>query len=72
MKQLTIDIPDNYYDSFIEFCKDKPEVNIHETGVDDYQQRVQQMVLDRVKNSKPEDYISWDTFKKEMDAKWIK
>ncbi len=30
------------------------------------------MVLERMKNAKPGDYLPWEDVKKELDEKWLK
>ncbi|POY39905.1 hypothetical protein C3L50_08725 [Flavobacterium alvei] len=75
MRQLTITIPDDFYPTFMEYLKDKPEVSVDEEfeyfdkTVPQWQQ---DLVLDRIKNSKPEDYRSWEDVKKDLDKKWLK
>ncbi|MBC7556418.1 MAG: hypothetical protein H7195_05610 [Chryseobacterium sp.] len=65
MRQLTITIPDDFYPTFMEYLKDKPDVLIDEEfeyfdkTVPQWQQDI---VLDRIKNSKPEDYVdAWES-----------
>ncbi|TRX37833.1 hypothetical protein FNW52_02740 [Flavobacterium sp. ZT3R18] len=71
MKQLTVTIPDEFYNSFVEFFKHVPEVKIDESQ-EEYNRSIEKMVIDRVKNAKPEDYISWEESKKRLNAKWNK
>jgi hypothetical protein len=72
MKQLTVTIPDEFYNSFIEFFKHIPEVKIDENIDIEVPLWQQEMVLERMKNAKPEDYISWEESKKRLNAKWKK
>jgi hypothetical protein len=72
MRQLTVTIPDDFYETFISFFKHVPDVSIDENTANEIPQWQQQMVLDRMKNAKPEDYISWEESKKRLDAKWNK
>jgi len=71
MRQLTVTIPDSFYETFISFFKHIPEVSINENEVNEVPLWQQEMVLERIKNSKPEDYIDWEDFEKEMDKKWL-
>ncbi|QDW19497.1 hypothetical protein [Flavobacterium sp. KBS0721] len=71
MKQLTVTIPDDFYDTFISFLKRIPNVSIDENTENEIPLWQQEMVLERMKNAKPEDYISWEEAKKEMDKKWL-
>ena len=71
MKQLTVTIPDDFYDTFITFLKRIPNVSIDENTENEIPLWQQEMVLERMKNAKPEDYISWEEAKKEMDKKWL-
>lgn len=71
MRQLTVTIPDSFYETFISFFKHIPEVSINENEVNEVPLWQQEMVLERMKNAKPEDYIDWKDFEKEMDKKWL-
>ena len=71
MRQLTVTIPDDFYDTFISFLKRIPNVSIDENTENEIPIWQQEMVLERMKNAKPEDYISWEEAKKEMDKKWL-
>ncbi len=73
MRQVTVTIPDDFYPAFMEYLKDKPDVLVDEEF--EYFEKTdpqwqQDLVLDRIKNAKPEDYRSWEDVKKEMDKKW--
>lgn len=57
MRQLTVTIPDDFYPTFIEFFKHIPDVSINDKKENEVPLWQQEMVLDRIKNSKPEDYI---------------
>lgn len=72
MRQLTVTIPDDFYDTFISFFKHVPDVSIDEKVENEIPLWQQEMVLDRIKNAKPEDYISWEESKKRLNAKWNK
>ena len=72
MRQLTVTIPDDFYTSFIEFFKHIPEVSIQNKEDNEVPLWQQEIVLERIKNSKPEDYVSWEEAKIRLDAKWLK
>ena len=72
MRHLTVTIPDEFYDSFMAFFKHIPEVSVDEKSEKDVPLWQQELVLERIKNAKPEDYISWEESKKRLDAKWLK
>lgn len=57
MRQLTVTIPDNFYESFLSLFKDNPEVSIEEKTVFEVPKWQQEIVLERMKNAKPEDYV---------------
>ena len=67
MKTITITVSDSYYETFMAFFKNNPNVTFDEKEYTAWQEA---MVLDRVKNAKPEDYRSWEDVKKDMDKKW--
>ena len=65
MRQVIVSFPDDFYQTFMEYLKDKPEVSVDEEfeyfdkSVPQWQQDI---VLDRIKNSKPEDYVdAWES-----------
>jgi hypothetical protein len=70
MRQLTVTIPDDFYETFISFFKHIPDVSIAENTTNEVQLWQQEMVLERMKNAKPEDYRSWEDVKKDLDKKW--
>jgi hypothetical protein len=69
MRQIKVTIPDEYYDNLIAFLKPIPNT-IVDNSEEEYNNSIERMVLERVKNTKPEDYISWEIAKKELDKKW--
>ena len=71
MRQLTVTIPDSFYETFISFFKHIPDVSIDEHVSNEVPLWQQEMVLERMKKAKPEDYIDWEDFEKEMDKKWL-
>ena len=72
MRQLTVTFPDSFYETFISFFKYIPDVSIAENATNEVPLWQQEMVLERMKNAKPEDYISWEESKKRRNAKWNK
>ncbi|MBF7092769.1 hypothetical protein IUY40_14630 [Flavobacterium sp. ALJ2] len=72
MRQLTVTIPDDFYETFISFFKHIPDVSIDENTPNEIPLWQQEMVLERMKNAKPEDYISWEESKKKLNTKWNK
>lgn len=71
MRQLTVTIPDDFYETFVSFFKHIPDVSIDENVENDIPLWQQEMVLERIKNAKPEDYLDWDDVEKEFDKKWL-
>ncbi|CAN1492618.1 hypothetical protein MCETHM1_00241 [Flavobacteriaceae bacterium] len=71
MRQLTVTIPDAFYESLMQFLKPIPDVLVDESQ-EEYNRSIEKMVIERVKNSKPGNYISWEESKKRLDAKWNK
>ena len=57
MRQLTVTIPDDFYETFISFFKHIPDVSINENASNEVPLWQQEMVLERMKNAKPEDYV---------------
>ena len=70
MRQLTLTIPDEFYAKLMTFLAPNPEIIVEEKSDDSVPLWQQEIVLERIKNSKPEDYRSWEDVKKEMDKKW--
>jgi phosphopantothenoylcysteine synthetase/decarboxylase len=70
MRQLTLTIPDDFYAKLMTFLEPNPEIIVEEKNNDSVPMWQQEMVLERIKNSKPNDYRSWEEVKKEMDKKW--
>ena len=56
MRHVTVTIPDEHYNDLINFLKPIPDTAI-DNREEEYNKKIQEMVLDRVKNSKPEDYV---------------
>jgi hypothetical protein len=72
MRQLTLTIPDDFYAKLMTFLAPNPEIIVEEKNDDSVPLWQQEMVLERIKNSKTEDYRSWEEVKKEMDKKSYK
>jgi phosphopantothenoylcysteine synthetase/decarboxylase len=70
MRQITLTIPDDFYAKLMTFLEPNPEIIVEEKNNDSVPMWQQEMVLERIKNSKTEDYRSWEEVKKEMDKKW--
>jgi len=71
MRQLTVTIPDDFYETFVNFFKHIPEVSIDDENISEVPLWQQEMVLERVKNAKPEEYILLEDALKELDKKWL-
>lgn len=71
MRQVTVTIPDDFYETFISFFKHIPDVSIDENTSNEVPLWQREMVLERMKNAKPQDYRNWEEIKKEMDKKWL-
>lgn len=67
MKQLNITVSDDFYDTLINFLKYIPNVSIEENTENEIPLWQQEMVLNRIKNSKPEDYMNGEDLKNKMD-----
>ena len=70
MRQSTVTIPDDFYESFLSLFKDNPRVSIEEKNVLEVPMWQQEIVLERMKNAKPEDYQPLEDALKELDKKW--
>ena len=70
MRQLTITIADDFYETFINFFKHIPQVSVIEKTEYEVPLWQQELVLERMKSAKPADYRNWEEVKKEMDEKW--
>jgi hypothetical protein len=70
MRQLTVTIPDDFYETFVSFFKHIPDVSIDENIENEIPLWQQEMVLERMKNAKPEDYIDADEALKSLKDKY--
>jgi hypothetical protein len=71
MKQLTVTIPDEFYDSFIAFFKHIPEVSVDEKKENEVPFWQQELVLERLKNAKPEDYVDANIALDNLKKKYV-
>ena len=69
MRQVTITIPDEYYDNLIQFLKPIPNTTI-DNRQEEHDKFIQNLIVERAKNAKPEDYQSWEEAMKELDIKY--
>ncbi len=71
MRQFTVTIPDNFYEKLMSFLAPVPEAVVEEKTTNEVPLWQQEMVLERMKNAKPEDYIPLEDALKELDKKWL-
>ena len=69
MRQITISIPESFYKTFMEFFKYIPEAKIEETETFSIPSWHKEETLNRVKDSREEDYIPWRKVKKQLKNK---
>lgn len=69
MRQVTVTIPDEHYDNLINFLKPIPDTVI-DNREEEYNKKIQEMVLERVRNSKPEDYVDARESLKRLKVKY--
>ena len=57
--KITLDIPENKYQFFLELVKSLNFIKVDENDfvVPEWQKKI---VRDRIKDTKPEEYLSWD------------
>ena len=70
MRQLTVNIPDESFDKFMALCQQIPDVSVAEKKEDNVPLWQQEMVLERIKNTKPEDYIDANEALNSMKKKY--
>jgi hypothetical protein len=70
MRQLTVNIPEESFDKFMALCQQIPDVSVAEKKEDDVPLWQQEMVLERIKNAKPEDYIDANEALNSMKKKY--
>jgi hypothetical protein len=69
MRQLTVTIPDAFYESLMQFLKPIPDVMVDESQ-EEYSRSIEKMVMERVKNAKPEDYVDAKESLKKIKEKY--
>ena len=69
MKQVTISLPDSFYNSFIEFLKHIPTVTIKEEATENIPDWQKKILDQRRETTKPEDFIPWSEAKKQIIQK---
>ena len=69
MRQVTITIPDEYYENLIQFLKPIPNTTI-DNRQEEHDKFIQNLIVERAKNAKPEDHQSWEEAMKELDIKY--
>ena len=66
MRHLQVSIPDGFYNSFIEFLKQLPEVEFKEEGATSVSEPTKSVVKEKSKKSKDEDFLPWEEAKKQL------
>lgn len=66
MKQVTLDIPDNKYQFFMELIQSLDFVQLDEI---DIPEEHKSLVRERIRSAKPEDFISWEVARKKLVKK---
>ena len=63
--KITLDIPENKYQFFLELIKSLNFITVEdrELTIPEWQKKI---VRDRIKNTKPEDYLSWEEVEKQF------
>ena len=56
MRQVTITIPDEYYENLMQFLKPIPNTLINNSE-ENYDRSIEKIVQERILNSKPDDYV---------------
>ena len=69
MRQVTITIPDEYYENLMQFLNPIPNTTINNRQ-EEHDKFIQNLIVERAKNAKPEDYQSWEEAMKELDIKY--
>lgn len=70
MKHLTISIPDNLYSSFLKLVKHLPDVTIREEEDFTVPEWQKEIVRQRIKNAKPENFKSYSEVQKNLKKKY--
>lgn len=66
MKEVTLKIPDNKYQFFMELIRN---LGFEKTEDLDIQEEHKAIVRERIKNSKPEELIPWQEARKQLSFK---
>ena len=69
MRQVTLNIPDNFYNAFIEFFKHIPNAKIQSDEDVAIPEWHKQETLKRIKSAKSKDFIPWEKGKKLLKYK---
>ena len=69
MRQITINIPDSFYQVFLDFFKHVPEATVVESFDFAIPEWHKSETLKRIETSKPEDFIPWEEAKKQLTFK---
>jgi len=60
MKQVTLNIPENKYELFIDFIKNIEFIKDYNELTNDVSNKEQEIILNRIKNTKKDDLKTWD------------
>lgn len=66
MKQITLSVPDEKYEFFVELLQSLGFVSINDFEIPEAQQK---LVLERIKTSTPESLKKWDDVKNQFKIK---
>lgn len=69
IRQLTISIPESFYNTFMEFFKHIPEAKIVSEETFSIPDWHKEETLRRIQSAKPENFISWKKAKKQLRHK---
>lgn len=60
MKQVTLNIPENKYELFIDFIKNIEFIKGYNELTNDVTDEEKEIILERIKNTKKTDFKNWD------------
>jgi len=63
MKQITLNIPDSKYQDFMELITRLGIEESHELAIPEAHKTI---VRDRIKNTKPEEYLTWEEVREQL------
>lgn len=69
MRQVTVSIPDSFYDAFVEFFRHIPNAKVQDADNLKIPEWQKEETLSRLKNTKTGDYIPWEKVKKNIRYK---